>query len=59
MSKEARAAGKKLPKAHEDKLRERTKTLEPGLVKCKDDKSVAAALARFSTKTKTAPPAKP
>jgi hypothetical protein len=50
MAAEAKAAGKKLPKAYEDKLRAKTKAMEPGLKNCKDDKSVFEALERIGKK---------
>ena len=59
MANDAKAAGKKLPKAHEDKMRDKAKAIEPGLTKCKADKTVTAATDRFAKKTKSAPPARP
>jgi hypothetical protein len=56
MATEAKAAGKKLPKAYEAKLREKTKPMEAGLEKCKDDKAVVSAIEKVGKKTKVAPP---
>ncbi|MEO8703844.1 MAG: hypothetical protein ABI867_27585 [Kofleriaceae bacterium] len=52
MATEAKEAGKKLPKAYEDKLRLKTKAMEPGLKNCKADKDVNAALERVGKKKK-------
>lgn len=56
---EAKAAGKKLPKALEEKMMARVKEMMPAMQKCGADKDVQAALQRMDDKAPAAAPAKP
>jgi hypothetical protein len=56
---EAKAAGKKLPKALEEKMMARVKEMMPAMQKCGADKDVQAALNRMDDKPAAAPAAAP
>ncbi|MBA3539583.1 MAG: hypothetical protein H0T79_08125 [Deltaproteobacteria bacterium] len=60
---DAKAAGKKLPKALEEKMMARVKEMMPAMQKCGTDKDVQAAIQRMdqkpaATPAKATPPAK-
>jgi hypothetical protein len=50
LANEAKAAGKQLPKALEEKMMARVKELMPAMQKCGNDKDVKAAVARLEKK---------
>ena len=54
---DAKAAGKKLPKALEEKMMARVKEMMPAMQKCGADKDVQAALQRMDEKAPAAAPA--
>jgi hypothetical protein len=49
---------KDLPPAEKDKLAKKQNDMMTAVMKCKDDKGVAAAFQRFTTLTTAKPPAK-
>jgi hypothetical protein len=55
---EAKASGKKLPKAMEEKMMARVKEMMPAMQKCGADKDVQAALQRLDDKKAAAAPGK-
>jgi hypothetical protein len=52
---DAKAAKKKLPKTHEDKMMARVKEMIPAMQKCGADKDVKAAVGRLDPKKAEAP----
>lgn len=59
MARDAKAAGKKLPKEYEDKVKAKAEEMtHKGLGKCMSDPAVTAAFQRFSNKSASPPPAK-
>jgi hypothetical protein len=55
LASEAKAAGKQLPKALEEKMMARVKELMPAMQKCGNDKDVKAAVARLDKKSDAKP----